>query len=89
MFVFFKHGRYSGYTAWRGILDFTGKESSDIILGVRRAYPELGDCLYFDLATGTHCVLYELKCKRLNWIWYVNGPEPEHKVTHPCLRKNY
>ncbi|RRT71987.1 hypothetical protein B296_00005734 [Ensete ventricosum] len=72
--------RYSGYTAWRGILDFTGKESSDIIVGVRRAYPELGDCLYFDLATGTHCVLYELKGKRLNWLWYMNGPEPEHKT---------
>ncbi|CAN6163572.1 unnamed protein product [Urochloa humidicola] len=44
---------------------------------VRRAYPELGNCLYFDLAHKTHAVLYELPGSRLNWLWYINGPEPE------------
>ncbi|KAG1335536.1 6-hydroxynicotinate 3-monooxygenase [Cocos nucifera] len=71
--------RYSGYRAWRGVLDFSGKESSDTIAGIHRAYPQLGNCLYFDLANGTHCVLYELKNKRLNWLWYINGPEPTLK----------
>lgn len=71
--------RYSGYCAWRGVLDFSGEEHSDTILGLRRAYPELGKCLYFDLGTRTHSVFYELTNKRINWIWYVNMPEPELK----------
>ncbi|XP_059658077.1 uncharacterized protein LOC132304426 [Cornus florida] len=71
--------RYSGYCAWRGILDFSDNDNSEAIMGIRRAYPDLGTCLYFDLASGTHCVLYELLNKRINWIWYVNQPEPELK----------
>ncbi|KAL6602938.1 hypothetical protein ACP70R_043299 [Stipagrostis hirtigluma subsp. patula] len=69
--------RYAGYCAWRGVFDFTRKESSDTVAGIRRAYPELGRCLYFDLAYKTHAVLYELPRSRLNWLWYINGPEPE------------
>ncbi|CAL5039220.1 unnamed protein product [Urochloa decumbens] len=69
--------RYAGYCAWRGVFDFAGKESSDTMTGIRRAYPELGNCLYFDLAHKTHTVLYELPRSRLNWLWYTNGPEPE------------
>jgi hypothetical protein len=49
-------------------------------MGIRRAYPELGKCLYFDLGSGTHSVLYELQNKRLNWIWYVNQAEPKPKL---------
>ncbi|XP_011622915.1 uncharacterized protein LOC18433045 [Amborella trichopoda] len=71
--------RYLGYSAWRGVLDFSENEYSDIILGLRRVYPELGNCLYFDLAQGTHCVIYEIQNKRINWIWYVNQPEPQSK----------
>ncbi|KAE8705922.1 Acyl-CoA N-acyltransferases (NAT) superfamily protein [Hibiscus syriacus] len=71
--------RYSGYCAWRGVLDFSGKEDSDTIKGIWKAYPDLGKCLYFDLGSGTHAVLYELLNKRLNWIIYVNQPEPEIK----------
>ncbi|KAF3447185.1 hypothetical protein FNV43_RR12365 [Rhamnella rubrinervis] len=71
--------RYSGYCAWRGVLDFTGNENSETITGIKKAYPELGKCLYFDLGSGTHCVLYELLDKRLNWIWYINQPEPQLK----------
>ncbi|KAL5729489.1 hypothetical protein ACHQM5_002432 [Ranunculus cassubicifolius] len=71
--------RYAGYYAWRGILNFSEDENSETVTGLRKAYPELGKCLYFDLAPGTHVVLYELKNKRMNWIWYVNNPEPELK----------
>ncbi|XP_030543124.1 6-hydroxynicotinate 3-monooxygenase-like isoform X2 [Rhodamnia argentea] len=71
--------RYSGYCAWRGVLDFSGRENSEAILGIKRAYPDLGKCLYFDLGSGTHSVLYELLNRRLNWIWYINQPEPELK----------
>ncbi|XP_039166443.1 6-hydroxynicotinate 3-monooxygenase-like [Eucalyptus grandis] len=71
--------RYSGYCAWRGVLDFSGRENSEAILGIKKAYPDLGKCLYFDLGLGTHSVLYELLNKRLNWIWYINQPEPELK----------
>ncbi|XP_070660649.1 uncharacterized protein [Malus domestica] len=71
--------RYSGYCAWRGVLDFTGNESLETLTGIRREYPELGKCLYFSLGSGTHTVLYELLNRRLNWIWYVHQPEPDLK----------
>ncbi|XP_062097442.1 uncharacterized protein LOC133803417 [Humulus lupulus] len=71
--------RYSGYCAWRGILDFSGNENSDTIIGIRKAYPELGKCLYFELGSGTHAVIYELPQKKLNWVWYINQPEPQLK----------
>ncbi|GMH07008.1 hypothetical protein Nepgr_008848 [Nepenthes gracilis] len=70
------HLRYAGYCAWRGVLDFSGNENSDIIRGIRKAYPDLGKCLYSDLAPQTHTGLYELLNKRMNWIWYINQPEP-------------
>ncbi|XP_022131857.1 uncharacterized protein LOC111004901 [Momordica charantia] len=71
--------RYSGYCAWRGVLDFSENEDSETIIGIRKAYPELGKCLYFDLGSGTHIVLYELLKKKINWIWYINQPEPQLK----------
>ncbi|GAB4854141.1 hypothetical protein Ancab_022725 [Ancistrocladus abbreviatus] len=67
--------RYAGYCAWRGVLDFSGNEDSGTILGIRRAFPDLGKCLYFDLGSQTHFVLYELPNKRMNWLWYINQPE--------------
>ncbi|CAJ2674957.1 unnamed protein product [Trifolium pratense] len=73
--------RYSGYCAWRGVLDFSEIEDSETITGIKKAYPDLGKCLYFDLASGTHSVLYELLNKKLNRLWYVNQPEPEAKGT--------
>ncbi|KAF5743288.1 hypothetical protein HS088_TW09G01354 [Tripterygium wilfordii] len=78
--------RYSGYCAWRGVLDFSGLEDSETIVGLRRAYPELGKCLYFDIGSGTHSVLYELLNKRLNWIWYVNQPEPPLKGSSVTMK---
>lgn len=71
--------RYSGYCAWRGVFDFSENEDSETITGIRKAYPDLGKCLYFDLGSKTHSVFYELFNKRFNWIWYVNQPEPETK----------
>ncbi|KAK7377256.1 hypothetical protein VNO80_02678 [Phaseolus coccineus] len=80
--------RYSGYCAWRGVLDFSKFENSETITGIRKAYPDLGKCLYFDLASGTHTVLYELQHKRLNWVWFVNQPEPEVKGTSVTMKVN-
>ncbi|KAK7377254.1 hypothetical protein VNO80_02676 [Phaseolus coccineus] len=80
--------RYSGYCAWRGVLDFSKIENSETITGIRKAYPDLGKGLYFDLASGTHTGLYELPNKRLNWIWYVNQPEPEVKGTSVTMKVN-
>ncbi|KAK7260857.1 hypothetical protein RIF29_27156 [Crotalaria pallida] len=78
--------RYSGYCAWRGVLDFSKIENSDTIKGIRKAYPDLGKCLYFDLSSDTHSVFYELSNKKLNWIWYVNQPEPEVKGTSVTMK---
>ncbi|XP_073051828.1 uncharacterized protein [Primulina eburnea] len=68
--------RYSGYCAWRGVLDFSDNEKSETILGLKKAFPDLGRCLYFNIGSGTHIALYELLNKRINWICYVNQPEP-------------
>ncbi|CAI9267729.1 unnamed protein product [Lactuca saligna] len=71
--------RYSGYCAWRGVLDLSDDEKSEILVDLQKVYPDLGKCLYFDLGNGTHSVFYELLNKRINWIWYVNQPEPQLK----------
>ncbi|CAM8949520.1 unnamed protein product [Rhodiola kirilowii] len=71
--------RYSGYCAWRGVLDCSESGASETYLGIKKAYPELGKCLYFDLGPKTHLVVYELTNKRINWIWYINRPELETK----------
>ncbi|MFS7931192.1 putative FAD-binding domain, FAD/NAD(P)-binding domain superfamily [Helianthus anomalus] len=71
--------RYSGYCAWRGVLDLSSDEKSEILAGLQNVYQDLGKCLYFDLGSGTHSVFYELLNKKINWIWYVNQPEPQLK----------
>ncbi|XP_006367723.1 6-hydroxynicotinate 3-monooxygenase isoform X2 [Solanum tuberosum] len=71
--------RYSGYCAWRGVLDFSNKKHSEAISNLKKVYPDLGKCLYFDLSSGTHSVFYELLNHRFNWIWYINQPEPNLK----------
>ncbi|XP_021746415.1 uncharacterized protein LOC110712262 [Chenopodium quinoa] len=78
--------RYAGYCAWRGVLDFSGNHDSETIRGIRRVYPDLGKCLYFDLGPQTHCVFYELLNKRMNWIWYINQPEPDIKASSVTLK---
>lgn len=62
------------------MLDFSENEDSEVIRGIRRVYPDLGKCLYFDLGPQTHCVFYQLLNKKMNWIWYINQPEPDKKV---------
>ncbi|XP_030543121.1 aurachin C monooxygenase/isomerase-like [Rhodamnia argentea] len=88
--------RYSGYCAWRGVFDFSRIEDSETIRKVREAHPELGKCLYLDLAPGNHTVLFEIPKKRLNWIWYLNLPEPDlqgnsvtTKVSDDMIQKMY
>ncbi|XP_031102052.1 uncharacterized protein LOC116005960 [Ipomoea triloba] len=78
--------RYSGYCAWRGVLDFSNNENSEAIIGLKAAYPDLGRCLYFHLGSRTHSALYELLNKRINWIWYINHPEPELKGTSVTMK---
>lgn len=62
------------------MLDLSHSDKSEIFEALKKVYPDLGKCLYFDLGRGTHAVFYELLNKRLNWIWYVNQPEPQLKV---------
>ena len=45
------------------------RDQPKVAEAVRKAYPGLGDTLYFDLARGTHSVLYQLPEERLNWLW--------------------
>ena len=45
-------------------------ENPKVAEAVRKAYNGMGDTLYFDIAKGTHAVLYELPEERLNWLWY-------------------
>lgn len=78
--------RYSGYCAWRGVFDFSGNENSETVSGIKKVYPDLGKCLYFDLGEQTHSVFYELFNKKLNWIWYVNQPEPDLKSNSVTLK---
>lgn len=61
-------------------MEASSESGRDVIATVRKAYPELGRYLYFDMAPGTHSVLYELQNKRLNWLWYINQAEPPLKV---------
>lgn len=78
--------RYSGYCAWRGVFYYSGNEDSETIQDIRRRYPDLGKCLYFDMGFKTHSVLYEIPNKKLNWIWYINQPEPQLKGTSVTMK---
>ncbi|KAL7197304.1 hypothetical protein ACSBR2_019900 [Camellia fascicularis] len=87
---------YSGYCAWRGVLKFSDNEHSEAMIGIREAYPDLGKCLYFNLGYRTHTMLFELLHKKINWIWYVNRPEPElernsvtMKVSNDMIKEMY
>ncbi|KAL7225125.1 hypothetical protein ACSBR1_020433 [Camellia fascicularis] len=88
--------RYSGYCAWRGVLKFSDNEHSEAMIGIREPYPDLGKCLYFNLGYRTHTMLFELLHKKINWIWYVNRPEPElernsvtMKVSNDMIKEMY
>ena len=62
--------RYSGYCAWRGVV--TDSEAPEAAAAVRRAYPDMGTAIYFEIAERTHGVLYELPRQRLNWLWWAH-----------------
>ncbi|KAL0323903.1 UNVERIFIED_CONTAM: Aurachin C monooxygenase/isomerase [Sesamum calycinum] len=88
--------RYSGYCAWRGVFDFSDYEKSETTLALKNAYPDLGNCNYFDIGSEGHAILYELINQRINWIWYLNQPEPElkgnsvtAKVSNSMIEKMY
>ncbi|KAF4389725.1 hypothetical protein F8388_009858, partial [Cannabis sativa] len=76
--------RYSGYCAWRGVLDFSGNENSDTIIGIRKAYPDLGKCLYFDLGSGTHAVIYETAPEKIELDL---GKSVTMKVSNDMIQK--
>lgn len=63
-----------------GVFDFSENENSKTAIDIRKVYPEIGKSLYLDLASGTHIGLFEVPKKKINWIWYVNQPEPQLKV---------
>lgn len=67
------------------MLEASEESSREVAEVIRKVYPELGRCLYFDIAQGTHSVLYELQHERLNWLWYMNQPEPPLKVSRLYL----
>lgn len=67
--------RYAGYCAWRGVLDCN--QEPKVYEAVKTAFPEIGETMYCELARGSHAVIYELKGRRLNWLWYINEPEPD------------
>ncbi|XP_027332154.1 uncharacterized protein LOC113847330 [Abrus precatorius] len=78
--------RYSGYCAWRGVFDFSETGTLETIMAIQKAYPDLGKCLYSVLGSCTHSGFYELLNKKLNWIWYVNQPEPEVEGTSVTMK---
>ncbi|XP_022951856.1 uncharacterized protein LOC111454588 isoform X1 [Cucurbita moschata] len=80
--------RYSGYYAWRGVFDFSENENSESEINIHKAYPQLGKGLYFDLASGTHMGMFEVPKKKINWIWYVNQPEPQIKGRSMTMKVN-
>ncbi|KAH7841166.1 hypothetical protein Vadar_026539 [Vaccinium darrowii] len=79
--------RYSGYCAWRGLLDFSDDGHLEAIMGLRRVYPDLGKCLYFCLGYGTHSVLYELLNNKINWICAMKVSSDMIKKMHEDAEK--
>ena len=71
--------RYCGYAAWRGVVE-EGRVSSILRDGLKERYPELGNCLYFELSdhlpSGGHNVVYKVPGGKINWLWYLPRPSP-------------
>ncbi|KAL4033920.1 hypothetical protein IC575_007038 [Cucumis melo] len=81
--------RYSGYYCWRGVFDFSKKENREIVMKMKKkAYPEIGKCLYMDLALGTHILLFEIPKNKINWVWFVNEAEPQFKARSMTMKVN-
>lgn len=71
--------RYSGYSAWRGVVDKSGEGSKEVVTAMRERYPNLGNTVYIEMTGDSHSAVLEIPGRRLNWIWYVNQPEPTFK----------
>jgi hypothetical protein len=84
VYIYMCKCRYCGYCAWRGVLDSSTVEATNLKADLLKLYPDLGHCLYFNInvAERTHAVLYELTQERLNWLWYINQPEPNLKASN-------
>ncbi|XP_038884093.1 6-hydroxynicotinate 3-monooxygenase-like [Benincasa hispida] len=80
--------RYSGYCAWRGVFDYSENENSETVINVHKAYPEISKSVYFDFASGTHFLLFEIPKKKINWLWYVNQPELQLKARSMTMKVN-
>ncbi|XP_038886774.1 aurachin C monooxygenase/isomerase-like [Benincasa hispida] len=80
--------RYSGYYGWRGVFDFSERENLETVMNIRKAYPEIGKCLYMDLASNTHILLFEIPKKKINWVWFVNEPQPQLKARSMSMKVN-
>ncbi|KAL9176985.1 hypothetical protein ABFS82_01G029200 [Erythranthe guttata] len=88
--------RYSGYCAWRGVIDYSDNENSETLKAIKKAYLDLGKSCYFDLGSEGHVVLHELINRRINWVWYLNQQEPTFernslttKVSHEMIENMY
>ena len=55
-------------------------ENPEVAEAVKKAYSGMGNTLYFDIAKGTHAVLYELPEERLNWLWYACNAVLRHAL---------
>ncbi|KAJ4707950.1 zeaxanthin epoxidase, chloroplastic-like [Melia azedarach] len=78
--------RYAGYCIWRGVLNYSEIENSETIMGIRKAYPDLGKCLYMDLGSGSYIVLVELIKEKVAWSWFINQPEPDLKANTTTMK---
>ncbi|KAK7260883.1 hypothetical protein RIF29_27182 [Crotalaria pallida] len=82
--------RYSGYCAWRGVLDFSENENSDTMMSIRKAYPDLGKCLYFDLSSGDDCIAIKGGTQFLEVSQVICGPghgiSKENAIVLDCAK---
>lgn len=71
--------RYLGYSAWRGVLDKSAEGSKELLMAMSERYPKLGNTVYIEMTGDSHSAVFEIPGGRLNWLWYVNQPEPTFK----------
>lgn len=71
--------RYSGYCAWRGVVNKSDESSKDVMIAMRERYPDIGNTVYVEMTRESHSAVFEIPGGRLNWLWYVNQPEPVFK----------
>ncbi|KAK9814697.1 hypothetical protein WJX72_010067 [[Myrmecia] bisecta] len=67
--------RYSGMIAWRGVVD--GAEEAELLAWLMRDNPNLACGINFDIAHRNMNLIYLLPGNRINWLWYMDAPEPD------------